>query len=496
MLLAALEQDHVRYCHWKGDPRGIAAALAGGADLDLLIDRADAAVAAATLARCGFKRFLAAPPLHHPDVHDYLTLDPETSRLLHCHVHHRLIVGQPYLKDYRLPWEERLLATRRPDASGTLYVPEPALELVFLWTRCAARLRVRDLAPAGLRRPWLTQSAAREHAWLCQRIDPATAVARCRELLGEGATAAFERLLAGEVTLAKLLGFRRAALRSLRPWRQHGGLRGGLLRWRRELTTLVTTLTRPPLDRTGPHRRTRISGGVMVAFLGSDGSGKSTLTRELGAILGGKLDVFPVYFGSGDGPGSLLRWPLRVARRLGSRLGLLPTGTGLPGPDPLPDNGASRRLRPWRSVGLVLWALALAVEKRRKLRAAWRARHHGMIVLADRYPQAQIPGFTDGPLLGHLARHRFGALRALARFERAPYEWAARHPPDLIVKLLVSDATATERKPAHGPPEELRRRIAAIPALVFAGATIVAIDANRPWAEVRGAVERAVWRQI
>jgi energy-coupling factor transporter ATP-binding protein EcfA2 len=494
-LLVALEQGHVRYCHWKGDPQGIAAALAGSSDLDLLIDPAHAPAAATALARCGFKRFVAAPLLRDPDVEDYLALDPATSRLLHCHVHYRLIAGEPYLKDYRLPWAERLLATRRPDPSGLIYVPEPALELVFLWTRCATRLRLRDVARAALGRPCVTPSVAREHAWLCQRTDRATAVARCDDLLGARATPAFDRLVSGDITLGKLLRFRRVARAALRPWRQHGALSGRLLRWRRELTTLVAKLNRAQLGITGPVRRTRPGGGMMVAFLGSDGSGKSTLTRALGALLAPKLDVVQVYFGSGDGPGSLLRWPLRVARRLSRRLegfgrGRRETAAGSSG-------ATTPRLRsgPLRSVGLVLWALALAVEKRRKLRAAWQARNRGVLVLADRYPQTQLPGFNDGPLLGHLADHRHGALRALARFEAEPYTWAARHPPDLVVKLSVTPATAVRRKPETGMVE-VRRRIAALGTLAFPGAAVVALDANRPLAEVLEAVERVVWNHL
>ncbi len=485
----------MRYCHWKGDPQGIAAALAGSSDLDLLIDPAHAQAAAGALARCGFKRFVAPPLLREPDVEDYLALDLHTSRLLHCHVHYRLIVGEPYLKDYRLPWEERLLATRRPDLSGTIWVPEPTLELVFLWTRCATRLRLRDIARAVLGGACVTPSVAREHDWLCQRTDRAAVTARCHELLGGRATRAFERLLSGEITLGTLLRFQRAARAALGPWRRHGPLSGRLLRSRRELTALIAKLTRPRLGITGPVRRTRPGGGVMVAFLGSDGAGKSTLTRALAALLAPKLDVVQVYFGSGDGPGSLLRWPLRVARQLSGRLARFGRGRADTAAGSAGSTAGRPRAGPLRSLGLVLWALALAVEKRRKLRAAWHARNRGVLVLADRYPQTQLPGFNDGPLLGHWGDHRRGALRALARFEAHPYAWAARHPPDLVVKLSVTAATATQRKPETGAAE-VRRRIAAIDTIAFPGAAVVALDANRPLAEVLEAVERVVWSHL
>jgi len=178
---------------------------------------------------------------------------------------------------------------------------------------------------------------------------------------------------------------------------------------------------------------------------------------------------------------------LRLARRVGAGLGL--------GWRPAGQERAARRSGPVRSLGLVLWALTLAVEKRRKLRASWRARSRGMIVLTDRYPQAQLAGFNDGPLLAHLATHRNVVLRALARFEAAPYNWAARHPPDVIVKLTVTRETATRRKPETGA-HEVQRRIAAISTLAFPGATVVQIDADRPLEQVLRDVEGAVWSHL
>ena len=499
-LLDTLDRAGIRYCHWKGDPRANDEALSGISDLDLLIDHAQAQAADAAMARCGFKRAVATPVMSHPAVEDYLALDADTSRLLHCHVHYRLVVGEPYLKGYHLPWEERFLATRRLAASGAIYVPDPALAMVFLCTRSATRLRFRDLAGALLGRPGITRGAAREHAWLRQRVDRAAAAALCTELLGARVTPAFTRLLAGELALAPLLAFRRSARQALRLFREYGWLAGRLLALRRELSALVAKLNRPRLRIPRPMRRTLATGGVMVAFLGPDGAGKSTVTRALASLLAQKVDVFLMYFGSGDGPGSLLRWPLRIARRVAERLGLLSRparqeGAASVSGDGGGGTGTRRQYGPLQSFGFVLWALTLAVEKRRKLRASWHARRRGMIVLTDRYPQAQLPGFNDGPLLAHLATHRNAALRALARFEAAPYRWAARHPPDLIVKLTVTRDTATRRKPDTGT-HEVERRIAAIRTLAFPGATIVQIDADRPLEDVLHDVEEAVWSHV
>ena len=51
------------------------------------------------------------------------------------------------------------------------------------------------------------------------------------------------------------------------------------------------------------------------------------------------------------------------------------------------------------SLARAIWAVVLAWEKRAKLRRAVRARNRGMIVICDRFPQTQVMGYNDGPLL-------------------------------------------------------------------------------------------------
>jgi hypothetical protein len=116
-----------------------------------------------------------------------------------------------------------------------------------------------------------------------------------------------------------------------------------------------------------------------------------------------------------------------------------------------------------------------------------------MLVICDRYPQAQRPGINDGPLL-----HRWsgdGALGRIARWEAGPYELAERFPPDLVVRLEVDQRTAERRRPGHDP-DDLARRRALVAGLAFPQARYgtVEIDASQPYSQVLEAVKAAVWR--
>ena len=142
-----------------------------------------------------------------------------------------------------------------------------------------------------------------------------------------------------------------------------------------------------------------------------------------------------------------------------------------------------------------LWALVLAFEKRRTLRRAWSGRNRGMVMICDRYPQNQIMGFNDGPLLNGWRHAGRRMRRAAGRWEAVPYQRAEAHPPDLVIKLHVSPDIARARKPEM-QLDEIRRRERAVTSLRFPASTVVDIDADRPWDEVLLEIKRRVWENL
>ena len=129
----------------------------------------------------------------------------------------------------------------------------------------------------------------------------------------------------------------------------------------------------------------------MVAIIGVDGSGKSTSVATMRAWLGAKIDVVPIYFGTGDGRPSLLLRPFKLTMPLIRRL-----LKGKPKPK-VASHGKLSGPAPGLlySMLMMVWAVAVAVDKRKKLLAARRGTNRGLIVLTDRFPQNQIVGFDQ-----------------------------------------------------------------------------------------------------
>ncbi len=361
-------------------------------------------------------------------------------------------------------------------------VLDPASEALLLVVRACLELKRTD--PVALRN-WsaMTRKFERDREELARRVDPDILRRRVAETLGED--------LAEEVTAAVFNGeslerqrrLRRQVRGALAERRAYSVPEALLRNLGRGLVWAAGGVNRRVLHLPRPWSRRAAGGGCLVAVLGVDGSGKSTVVSSLRSWLGAELDVMPMYFGTGDGRPSLLLLPFKLLVPFARRL------------FPSKPKGASHgRISenppgPFYSILMSGWAALVSAEKRSKLRAAHRAAARGLIVVTDRYPQGQDPTYNDGPLL-HRSRWSPGWLRD---YEERAYAMAGRMPPDLVIKLDVKPETAARRE-TDMSPAVIAERIAAVRRLTFPGARVVSVDAEQPLADVLRAVKREVWQ--
>jgi thymidylate kinase len=219
----------------------------------------------------------------------------------------------------------------------------------------------------------------------------------------------------------------------------------------------------------------------LIAIVGCDGSGKSTVSEELLAWI--NKDYGPAaaaHLGKQQG-------------NTGRSIANLPVIGGLLGA--FIDKRATK-VRKFRSEkkapdtfpAIVMYAFT--IKRVRRFKRMLALRQKGTIVIADRYPQLSLPIAPDGPDLDvDAAGNAF--VRWLAQRELAHFEWMTSFQPDLVIKLIVDVDTAFARKPDH-PREALQRKIGYLPQLTFTNAPIVEIDATQPLEQVLAATRAAV----
>ena len=486
LLLAILGEFHrqnLSYCYWKSSLR-VYRALSGESDLDLLIAREDQHRAQAILLQQGLKLFRDVANRDHPAVVSYLGYDEPSGRVVHLHLHFRLVVGEALLKNYRLPWEAAILRRAVLHPGLPIRMLDPASEALLLVTRAAFEASRMD--PVVLRNWAATkQKFELDRKALASWLDRMTFQKRAAE--------AFDADLADMVINAVFCGrplerqirLRRRIRREFAAHRAYSAAEARMRSWTRAVLWAAGGLNEGVFHAARPWSRRAPGGGRVVAVIGVDGSGKTTVVAAIRAWLKAEVDVMPIYFGTGAGRPSLLLLPFKM---------MVPAITRFLRTKP---RGAShgrisgRAPGPLYSLLMMVWAAAVAAEKQIKLRAAHRGASRGLVVVADRYPQNEDVAYNDGPLLPRLTC----APRWLRRYEARAYALARRLPPDLVLKLKVAPETAARREPDMDPAA-IRQRIEGAQRLTFPGARVVCVDAERPLGEVIRSVKREIWNLL
>ena len=479
-LISSFGEKDIKYCYWKSATR-VERAMAGESDLDLLVDRGSRDRATALLCEHGFKPWPDAVGRGHPVIASFLGYEESCQAIRHVHVHFRLVLGHSLLKNFRLPIESRLIARSVLHPRFPLRLLDPADEALLLVVRYSLELSRID--PIALRqRSELERKYAEALAFVMTNVDPNELSRRARELFSAKTTNQIRETACSFGATLPRGAVRAAIARELAPYRTYNGLESSARIFARSTLFAASAVNRRLFRAPRAPRRRCPGGGVLISFVGVDGSGKSTQLAEVRKWLGAEIDVLTYYFGSGDGEPSLLFRPFKtISRSIAARIRVKPKGASHGKISDRPPGAIY-------SLMFVVWALAVALDKWIKLVSAQRAIARGFVVVTDRFPQNENVQFNDGPLL-----HRLTLAPAwLLRLESSVYEIAQRSPPDLVIKLQVGYATVANREPDM-QPELISQKIEWLKDIKFADARVVSIDAKQSLAEVKRQVKRAIW---
>src|SRR3989454_4116572 len=145
----ALADERVACVQWKGNAKQTRW-MSGEGDIDLLVDRAAEVRFRSILETLGFQRADPPPARAIAGIESYFGLDPVTGRLIHVHVHYRLVVGGSWRTVYRLPIETPLLDSAIP--SVVFRIPAPEFELVAFLVKLVHSYTVRGIVRSEERR--------------------------------------------------------------------------------------------------------------------------------------------------------------------------------------------------------------------------------------------------------------------------------------------------------------------------------------------------------
>jgi hypothetical protein len=217
----------------------------------------------------------------------------------------------------------------------------------------------------------------------------------------------------------------------------------------------------------------------VIAVTGCDGAGKSTVSEDLASQLASTHTVQWLYLGQSSG--NIAEW-IRGLPLIGAPVGRYLVAKA--------NRAHSKKATtPDTATTVVIYLLSQwrAYKFRRMLKLTGR----GVVVVTDRYPQAEVPGFYfDGAGLGAINAESWLGRKLAAREQRL-YQWMAGHVPALVIRMNIDADTAHIRKPDH-KLSMLQDKVRVIPGLHFNGANILDLDGRDPYAQVLAAAVEAV----
>ena len=485
-LFDVLNQGNIRYCHWKSNLR-LDWGMAGRTDLDVLIDPEHRQRFEQVLADQGIKPLLAPVAKRYPGLEHYLGFDAQTGRFFHLHVHYTLVLGEQFVKNYSLPFEKQFLDATR--SSHGVKVPSPEMELIVLTLRALLKYRDRDVVKDvfSIRTPGIPDHILNEIIWLLEQTSLQQVEQTLQTLppsMDRGVILEFLET----IQVAPRNGFALFRLRSrvrkmLRPYRRRNRLLASLNYFKILGHKLL-------IQRSAPDRQMGLpNGGLMIALVGVDGAGKSTLCDDLTKWLRWKVDTPFHYLGSKQ-PSVWTNWSyifFRMARRGHRELSAL-LGRG---------NLLVKLLLNIRQVFLASHYLFVGYDRYGRYRLAKREAGRGSVVIFDRYP-FEAP--LDGPEI-HLIDNGFinQVCRKLSHVEKELY--SKFEPVDMLILLNVDPEVSLQRKPDH-PLETIQAKNTALNAvktyLTKEPETWnwVSVDANMPFDDVLLHIKRIIWAAL
>lgn len=494
-LFLNLNEREIRYCHWKSNLR-LDEALQGKTDLDLLVARKQSREFREILLKHHIKPVIAAPGRRYPALEDYLGFDESSGKLFHLHVHYQLLLGEQFVKNYRLPVEDKVLDSIV--YSHGVKVPIPEVELIILCIRVLLKYRDRDFVKDLLiiRHPGIPGNIRLELESLIARTSFEAVnrvLTKDMEVLPRSTILDFISAFKNDPRNGREFFILRKKLReALKNFQRHSRWKATAI-YIKEYWQRRDSFTPPKYL----GKMTFANGGAAFALIGVDGAGKTTLHKELITWLRWKMDVKGYYLGSKQPSNisEILYVIFRLFRR--THRGYCKRFSK--------DSIFAQWLDNIKRNFLYAHYVSIGKDRFKRYQEATSMVNDGSIVVFDRFPLEQFstqPDYRllDGPQSQIVDEEPNGFLRKYLVSKEFDY-YRKINLPDYLLVLDVDPEISIRRKPEHDEVVLSVKNRAVSDLLMRKGSSphgkkLVRIDANRSFDKVLQQLKSVMWEAL
>ena len=471
----AMSEAGISYCHFKSN-NNLEPALNGVDDLDLLISENDVDHFNLTIATFGFRMATDRGDKPTPFVFHYFAVDPETGLLVHLHVYFKLISGGSILKNHWFRVERMFLGNVTNSGLGKVMVPIAEVDLIFFTIRKFIEqpsivehyLFLKDL-----------KNIKAELAWLLARADKARITELLKQWLPHLEPDFFHACLTAlesdsSIACRVMLG------RKMRRHFQTTVSREWVASIRRSFMFLSAHLR----NRLGFTRSNRcvFPGGRLIAFVGSEASGKSTCSKAVNKWLSKRFDVTHIHIGKPKA-----NWRTKPLWFLITLYSSIKRGIVLR--SGATQDGAVNLEKEAHNIPHPLVCLLDSFDRLYWLKRHLSHKFQGGILLVDRYPSDGLYAIDSARIVAR------GSMTSwMAKVEAKNY--AKMPPPDLVFKMMAPLDVTLARNAQRDTPEPegfVKQRYEKAQSLEFATSEVVEVNTNEDFDKTLLFLQNKIW---
>lgn len=475
-----LNKEKIRYIHFKSNQH-LNESINGKTDFDILVDKNHTRELKNNLLKYGFKRLNSQKWASYPAVEDWLAYDEEVGTLFHIHLHYQIITGKRFVKEFTFPICKELIDNCVVDSRYNIKISNPSHELFLLLLRITLKLSVKQKARISK----LPNSLVDEYNYLIEDYNSKLFLDIARRILTEKNASILNKIVyeKNRLNINLIMKIRRILCRDLRTYRRVSFSKFSLMYFDRSIKWVFSRL-KSKVNLQGKIGKTISSGGLSIAFIGSDGSGKTTITSIINKWLSWKIDTAYFYLGTGDESTGLIKY-LKKIWSLFRKTKII-------------SDDKAKNLNSLNSKGKIFnlfkyyFALSVAKKRMKTLKSIYKFKSNGRIAIVDRVPQTTINMINDGPLL---VTNGSKISTKMKDYEARYFSKFRQLQPDIIFKLLVDGEIAHSRKPSENKNLVIEKANS-IKTIDFENSKIIEIDANKPLDDVIKNVKKEIWKAL
>jgi len=479
----------LRFCHWKSN-FNLSRSLTSETDLDILVDQTQQSEFLNIISNYGFKPAKTQRTKDYPGICDYIGFDPDYGKLIHLHVHFKLVLGEQNVKNHRLSLEKAILDSSDFYHGNDIKTISPNHELAIFILRSLLKLRYIDLFLSKINgNHFMPQMINDEYTWLYEKannfpeeLDPEFLLYIPKNIINDYLTYRKDT----NTSFFKYYKLKKRLIKHLKDYRRRNSYYE-VARYIKAYSSFfymlaMSILKKIPLIKRKPSKKLGKqlnSGGTSIAFVGSDGAGKSTIIKDVEKWLSKKINTKTYYLGSSKTfLTKAYHYPIVISRGIQKAYQRFP-GKNAPG---------YLTVKTIARFFVAKQMLAYATKRHKEYIKGTKAANNGDIVLFDRFIIRDLFGVMDSPKIWEADDF---ISRKFATAERSLYE-NINHC-DIIFILHLSAETAIKRKPDH-LEEVLRQKCEAVDNIK--DHKFYHINSEQPYEEVLKQIKRVIWEKI